>query len=343
MLNRIFKIAPFELAIDLGTANTVVIEPRRGVILNEPSVVAIETINGVKRVLAVGGEAKRMIGKTPEHIETIQPLRDGVIADIEVAELMIKHFIRQVSGGRNCLRAPLIMMCVPSGATSIEQRALSDAASNAGARAVHLILESMAAAIGAGLPVSEPMGSMVVDVGGGTTEIGILSLGGVAYTASVRVGGNKIDDAIISYVRRKHNLLIGPATAEEIKMEAVVVRRSSKARGKSFRVKGRDLVKGFPKEVSINQMQLADALEEPVGAIIKGVRVALENADPELSADIVNQGIVLTGGGALLSGLDVAIREATGLSVRVAEEPLTCVARGTARALEDWQFQKNPY
>jgi len=339
MLGRILKFASYDMAIDLGTANTIVHVPSRGIILNEPSVVAIETINGVKRVKAVGDEAKLMVGRTPAHIEAIWPLRDGVIADIEVAEAMIKYFIGKVYGRRSFLRAPEVVICVPSGATSVERRAIRDATSNAGAREVHLILEPMAAAIGAGLPVAEPIGSMVVDVGGGTTEIAVLSLRGLAYTASVRVGGDKMDDAIVSYIRRNHNLLIGDSTAERIKKEAGMARRPAERHGETLSIKGRDLVNGVPKEITINQMQIAEALSEPVGAIIEGIRIALENTAAELAADIVGQGIVLTGGGALLSGLDDAICEATGLPVMVADDPLTCVARGTVLALENEQFR----
>lgn len=327
------------MAIDLGTANTIVQVPSRDIILNEPSVVAIETINGVKRVKAVGDDAKLMVGRTPAHIEAIWPLRDGVIADIEVAEAMIKYFIGKVYGRRSFLRAPEVVICVPSGATSVERRAIRDATSNAGAREVHLILEPMAAAIGAGLPVAEPIGSMVVDVGGGTTEIAVLSLRGLAYTASVRVAGDKMDDAIVSYIRRNHNLLIGETTAERVKKEAGIARRPTEGHGKTLSIKGRDLVNGVPKEITINQMQIAEALSEPVGAIIERVRIALENTAAELAADIVDNGIVLTGGGALLSGLDDAIREATGLPVIIADDPLTCVARGTVLALENEQFR----
>jgi len=339
VLGRILKFASYDMAIDLGTANTIVHVPSRDIILNEPSVVAIETINGVKRVKAVGDDAKLMVGRTPAHIEAIWPLRDGVIADIEVAEAMIKYFIGKVHGRRSFLRAPEVVICVPSGATSVERRAIRDATSNAGAREVHLILEPMAAAIGAGLPVAEPIGSMVVDVGGGTTEIAVLSLRGLAYTASVRVAGDKMDDAIVSYIRRNHNLLIGETTAERIKKEAGIARRPTEGHGKTLSIKGRDLVNGVPKEITINQMQIAEALSEPVGAIIEGVRIALENTAAELAADIVDNGIVLTGGGALLSGLDDAIREATGLPVTIADDPLTCVARGTVLALENEQFR----
>jgi rod shape-determining protein MreB len=339
MLGRILKFASYDMAIDLGTANTIVHVPSRGIILNEPSVVAIETINGVKRVKAVGDEAKLMVGRTPAHIEAIWPLRDGVIADIEVAEAMIKHFIGKVYGRPSFLRAPEVVICVPSGATAVERRAIRDATSNAGAREVHLILEPMAAAIGAGLPVAEPIGSMVVDVGGGTTEIAVLSLRGLAYTASVRVAGDKMDDAIVSYIRRNHNLLIGETTAERVKKEAGIARRPTEGHSKTLSIKGRDLVNGVPKEITINQMQIAEALSEPVGAIIEGVRIALENTAAELAADIVDNGIVLTGGGALLSGLADAICEATGLPVMVADDPLTCVARGTVLALENEHFR----
>ena len=339
MLDRILNFASYDLAIDLGTANTIVHVPSRGVVLDEPSVVAIETVNGVNRVKAVGDEAKLMVGRTPAHIEVIWPLKDGVIADIEAAEAMIKYFIGKAYGRRHFRRAPEIVICVPSGATSVERRAIRDAASNAGARAVHLILEPMAAAIGAGLPIAEPIGSMVVDVGGGTTEIAVISLRGLAYTASVRVGGDKMDDAIASHIRRNHNLLIGDATAERIKKEAGAAIRPTDGHGKTLSIRGRDLVNGVPGEITINQMQIAEALSEPVGAIIEGVRIALENTAPELAADILDNGILLTGGGALLSGLDDAIREATGLPVMVADDPLTCVARGTVLALENEQFR----
>ena len=290
------------MAIDLGTANTVVYVRGRGIVLNEPSVVAIETINGVKRVKAVGDDAKLMMGKTPDQIEAIRPLRDGVIADIDVAEQMIKHFIQKVHGKRRFPRWPEIVICVPSGSTSVERRAIRDAASNAGARQVWLIEEPMAAAIGADMPVTEPIGSMVVDIGGGTTEVAVLSLRGLAYTTSVRVGGDKMDEAISSYVRRNHNLLIGEATAERIKKQVGIAKPPADGDGETVHIKGRDLVNGVPKEITINQRQIAEALSEPVGTIVEGVRIALENTAPELAADIVDQGIVLTGGGALLQG-----------------------------------------
>lgn len=335
IFSRLFSFMSHDMAIDLGTANTLVYVRGRGIVLNEPSVVAIETTNGVKRVKAVGEDAKLMMGKTPDSVEAIRPLRDGVIADIDVAEQMIKHFIQKVHGPRRFPRWPEIVICVPSGSTSVERRAIRDAASNAGASQVYLIDEPMAAAIGAGMPVTEPIGSMVVDIGGGTTEVAVLSLRGIAYTTSVRVGGDKMDEALTNYVRRNFNLLIGEATAERIKKEVGVARPPADGVGQTIEIKGRDLVNGVPKEISVNQGQIAEALAEPVATIVSGVRLALENTAPELAADICDQGIVLTGGGALLHGLDEVLREATGLPVAIAEEPLTCVALGTGRALED--------
>ena len=335
-LQRLMKFSSQDMAIDLGTANTVVYVRGKGIVLNEPSVVAVETINGIKRVKAVGDDAKLMMGKTPDSIEAIRPLRDGVIADIDVAEQMIKHFITKVHGGGvSPFRRPEIVICVPSGSTSVERRAIRDAASNAGASQVFLIEEPMAAAIGADMPVTEPIGSMVVDIGGGTTEVAVLSLRGVAYSTSVRAGGDKMDEAIVSYVRRHHNLLIGEATAERIKKDFGIARKPDDGVGQTIHIKGRDLVNGVPKEISINQGQIAEALAEPIGTIIEGVRIALENTAPELAADIVDQGIVLTGGGALIRELDDLLRDETGLPVTVAEDPLICVAVGTGRALED--------
>ncbi len=335
-MSRFLKFGSPNIAIDLGTANTLVYVQDRGIVLNEPSVVAIETINGVKKVKAVGDDAKMMMGKTPDSIEAIRPLRDGVIADIEIAEEMIKHFIRKVHGGkRSMLRYPEIVICVPSGSTSVEKRAIRDAASNAGASAVYLILEPMAAAIGADMPVTDPGGWMVVDIGGGTTEVAVLSLRGLAYTTSVRVGGDKMDEAIVSYVRRHHNLLIGEATAERIKKDHGCATVPADGIGETINIKGRDLVNGVPKEITITQANIAEALSEPIGAIVEGVRIALENTAPELAADIVDQGIVLTGGGALIHGLDEYLREETGLPVTIAEDPLSCVALGTGRAMEE--------
>ncbi|AHE52839.1 rod shape-determining protein [Sphingomonas sanxanigenens] len=338
VISHWFKFMSHDMAIDLGTANTVVYLRGRGIVLNEPSVVAIETLNGVKKVKAVGDDAKLMMGKTPGTIEAIRPLRDGVIADIDVAEQMIKHFIHKVHGRRR-FSWPEIVICVPSGSTSVERRAIRDAAQNAGASKVWLIEEPMAAAIGADMPVTEPIGSMVVDIGGGTTEVAVLSLRGLAYTTSVRVGGDKMDEAIVSYVRRNHNLLIGEATAERIKQEVGVAKPPIDGVGTTIQIKGRDLVNGVPKEIQVNQGQIAEALAEPVGTIVEGVRMALENTAPELAADIVDQGIVLTGGGALLQGLDEVLRDETGLPVTVADDPLTCVALGTGRALEDPVFR----
>jgi rod shape-determining protein MreB len=335
LFSRFLKFGSPNMAIDLGTANTLVYVQDRGIVLNEPSVVAIETLNGVKKVKAVGDDAKLMMGKTPDTIEAIRPLRDGVIADIEVAEAMIKHFIQKVHGRKTSFRYPEIVICVPSGSTSVERRAIRDAASNAGASQVFLIVEPMAAAIGADMPVTEPVGSMVVDIGGGTTEVAVLSLRGLAYTTSVRVGGDKMDEAIVSYVRRHHNLLIGEATAERIKKEHGTAMVPEDGYGSTIQVKGRDLVNGVPREIAISQANVAEALSEPIGAIIEAVRIALENTAPELAADIVDQGIVLTGGGALIQRIDEYLREETGLPVSVAEDPLSCVAIGTGRAMED--------
>jgi rod shape-determining protein MreB len=335
-LNRLFKLTSRGMAIDLGTANTVVYVRDRGIVLNEASVVAIETINGVKRVKAVGDGAKLMMGKTPDSIETVRPLRDGVIADIDVAEQMIKYFIHKAHGGNSRMpRWPEIVICVPSGSTSVERRAIRDAASNAGAAQVWLIEEPMAAASGAGMPVSEPIGGMVVDIGGGTTEVAVLSLRGLAYSNSVRVGGDKMDEAISSAIRRNHNLLIGEATAERIKKEAGTARSPADGEGAVIHIKGRDLVNGVPKEIAITQAQIADALSDPVARIVETVRTALENTLPELAADIVDTGIVLTGGGALLRDIDKVLADETGLPVVVAENPLICVALGAGRALED--------
>ena len=335
IFSRFFKFGSQNIAIDLGTANTLVYVQDRGIVLNEPSVVAIETINGIKRVKAVGDDAKMMMGKTPDTIEAIRPLRDGVIADFEVAEEMIKHFIRKVHNRRG-FASPMIIVCVPSGSTAVERRAIQESAESAGARKVLLIEEPMAAAIGAGLPVTEPSGSMVVDIGGGTTEVAVISLGGIVYARSVRVGGDKLDEAIISYIRRQFNLLIGESTAERIKLEiGAAAAPEDGEEGPMAEVKGRDLMNGVPREVVVSQRQVAEALAEPVGQIVDAVKTALENTPPELAADIVDKGIVLTGGGALLGRLDQVLRDATGLPVVAAEDALSCVALGTGRALED--------
>ncbi len=276
-----------------------------------------------------------MLGRTPGNIEAIRPMRDGVIADFEVAEEMIKHFIRKVHNRRSFAN-PMIIVCVPSGSTAVERRAIQESALSAGARRVYLIEEPMAAAIGAGLPVTEPTGSMVVDIGGGTTEVAVLSLGGIVYSRSVRVGGDKMDEAIIAYIRRNHNLLIGEASAERIKKEiGSACAAGRRRRATSMEIKGRDLLNGVPKEITITERQIAEALAEPVGAIVEAVKVALEATPPELAADIVDKGIVLTGGGSLLANLDRVLRDATGLPVSIADDPLSCVALGTGRVLEN--------
>ena len=338
-LPKFLRLASQDMAIDLGTVNTVVCLRDSGIVLNEPSVVAIETIDGVRRVKAVGRDAKLMMGKTPASIQAIRPLRDGVIADIDVAEQMIKHFIDKAHGGRSRLpRRPEIVVCVPSGSTSVERRAIRDAASNAGASKVWLIEEPMAAAIGAGLPVLDPVGAMIVDIGGGTTEVAILSMRGLAYSTSVRVGGDKMDEAIINAVRRKHNLIIGEATAERIKM-ALGAALPPTGDAPTLTVRGRHLAAGMPKEITISQIEVAQSLFDAVAQIISAVRTALENTAPELAADIVDSGIVMTGGGALLQRLDQALSNATGLPVVVAPDPLTCVALGAWRALEDPEYR----
>jgi rod shape-determining protein MreB len=328
-----------DMAIDLGTANTLVYVKGRGIVLNEPSVVAIINTQGKKQVLAVGDEAKMMLGRTPGNIEAIRPLRDGVIADFEIAEEMIKHFISKVHNRRS-FASPQVIIAVPSGSTAVERRAIQESAESAGARRVYLIEEPMAAAIGAGLPVTEPTGSMVVDIGGGTTEVAVLSLGGIVYARSVRVGGDKMDEAIIAFIRRNHNLLVGESSAERIKQQIGTASPPEDGNGDSMQIKGRDLMNGVPKELIINQRQISESLSEPVGAIIEAVKVALEHTAPELAADIVDKGIVLTGGGALLGNLDMVLRNATGLPVSIADEPLSCVALGTGRALEELKSLK---
>ena len=337
MLSRFFSS---DMAIDLGTANTLVYVKGRGIALNEPSVVAIDNRRGKAQVLAVGEEAKLMVGRTPGHIEAIRPLRDGVIADFEIAEEMIKHFIRKVHN-RSSFARPEVIVCVPSGSTAVERRAIEDAALQAGARKVGLIEEPMAAAIGAGLPVTEPTGSMVVDIGGGTTEVAVLSLGGIVYSRSVRVGGDKMDEAIIRYIRNTHNLLIGESSSERIKKSIGSASPPDDGDGSTLEIKGRDLMNGVPKELIISQRQIAESLAEPVGQIIEAVKTALEQTPPELAADIVDKGIVLTGGGALLGNLDNVLRHATGLPVSIGDEPLSCVALGTGRVLEDRKTLKN--
>ena len=336
-----FPFRAADIAIDLGTANTVVFLKGHGIVLAEPSVVTLETVAGVRRVRAVGDDAKLMLGKTPDNVVTVRPLRHGVIADLEIAEEMIKHFIAKAkaNAGVRLRGSPEIVLCVPSGSTVVERRAIRDAASNAGARKVWLIDEPMAAAIGANLPVTRPIGSMVVDIGGGSTEVGVLSVGGLAVTLSLRVGGDQMDDAIAAHVRRNHNLIIGEATAERIKLEigAATIERGEEPR--TARIRGRDVVRGVPTEKPIDQEEVVEALSETVGQIVEGVRSALEATAPEIAADIIEGGIVMTGGGSLLSGLDTVLAESTGLPVIRADDPLNCVARGAGRALEDLEYR----
>lgn len=340
MFSKLFGFMSADMAIDLGTANTLVYVHGQGIVLNEPSVVAITTVNGKKQVLAVGDEAKLMLGRTPGNITAIRPLRDGVIADFDVTEEMIKHFIRKVHNRRG-FASPQMVICVPSGSTAVEKRAIKESAESAGARRVELIEEPMAAAIGAGLPVTEPTGSMVVDIGGGTTEVAVISLGGIVYARSVRVGGDKMDEAIIAYIRRTQNMLIGEATAEKIKKTIGSACPPMTGEGRTMEVKGRDLMNGVPKEIIVTERMVAESLAEPVGQIIEAVKTALEHTAPELAADIVDKGIVLTGGGALLSNLDFVLRHATGLPVSIADDPLSCVAYGTGRALEEMKTLKS--
>ncbi len=340
MWNKLMGLLSADMAIDLGTANTLVYVKGKGIVLNEPSVVAIEEIRGKKQVKAVGNEAKRMLGRTPGNISAIRPMSEGVIADFEIAEEMIKYFIRKVHNRRSFV-SPLIIICVPSGATAVERRAIQESADAAGAGKVRLIEEPMAAAIGADLPVTEPTGSMVVDIGGGTTEVAVLSLGGIVYARSVRVGGDKMDAAIVSYIRRTHNLLVGESSAERIKKEIGSACPPARGEGRSVAIRGRDLMNGVPKEIVITERQIAEGLSDPVSQIVEAVKVALENTAPELAADIVDKGIVLTGGGALLNNLDQVLREATGLPVTVAENPLACVVKGTGQALEELSTFKN--
>ena len=340
MFAKVLGLLSADMAIDLGTANTLVYVKSRGIVLDEPSVVAIATVKGRKQVLAVGDEAKLMLGRTPGGIEAIRPLRDGVIADFEIAEEMIKHFIRKVHNRRS-FASPQVIVCVPSGSTAVERRAIQESAESAGARRVFLIPEPMAAAIGAGLPVTEPTGSIVVDIGGGTTEVAVLSLGGIVYSRSARVGGDKMDEAIIAYIRRNHNLLVGEGSAERIKKQIGSACAPADGEGELMEIKGRDLMNGVPKELVISERQVAESLAEPVSAIVESVKVALEHTAPELAADIVDKGIVLTGGGALLGNVDLVLRHATGLPVTLADEPLSCVALGTGRCLEEMKTLKN--
>ena len=327
-----------DLAIDLGTANTVVFAKGRGIVVSEPSVVAVvRDARGIRKVHAVGQSAKEMLGRTPGNIVAIRPMRDGVIADFEITEAMLRYFIAKVHDRKRMIR-PRIVIAVPSGITSVEKRAVRESAISAGAREVYLIEEPMAAAIGAGLPITEPSGNMIIDIGGGTTEVAVISLSGVVYSNSARVGGDKMDEAIINYVKRKYNLLIGERTAERIKI--TIGTASPTEENESMEVKGRDLVAGVPKILEIKSEEVREALSETVNQVVEAAKIALERTPPELAADIVDKGIVLVGGGALLRNLDVLLREATGLPVMLAEDPLTAVAIGTGRTLDDLSLLK---
>jgi rod shape-determining protein MreB len=331
MLNWLLGFFSSDIGIDLGTANTLVYVRDRGIVLREPSVVAIQA--GTTRVLAVGEEAKRMLGRTPGNIVAIRPLRHGVISDFEITEAMLRYFIRKVHSSRSGMVRPRVIISVPSGITEVEKRAVKESAAHAGAREVYLIEEPMAAAIGVGLPVHEPSGNMIVDMGGGTTEVAIISLAGIVQSRSVRVGGDEMDEAIIQYMKRVYNLMIGERTAEEIKMSI----GSAYPLGEelSMEVKGRDLVAGLPKTITITSEEIREALQEPVSAIVEAIRITLERCPPELSADLVDRGIVLAGGTSLLRGIEKLIAEQTGLPVHRAEDPLSAVAEGTGVVLSE--------
>ena len=338
MFKRIRGFFSNDLSIDLGTANTLIYVRGEGIVLNEPSVVAIRTHKGQKSIEAVGTDAKRMLGRTPGNITAIRPLKDGVIADFQVTEKMLQYFIAKVHQNSFVRPSPRVLVCVPCQSTQVERRAIRESAESAGGREVYLIEEPMAAAIGAGLRVDEATGSMVVDIGGGTTEIAILSLNGVVYSDSVRLGGDKFDESIVTYVRRKYGSLIGDATAERIKQEVGCAFPGSELR--EIDVRGRNLAEGVPRQFTLNSDEALEALQDPLATIVQAVKGALEQAPPELAADIAESGIVLTGGGALLRDLDKLLSEETGLPVIVADDPLTCVARGGGKALEMMDMQR---
>jgi rod shape-determining protein MreB and related proteins len=338
LFNVVLGMFSNDLAIDLGTANTLVYLKGKGIVVSEPSVVAVQKdAMGQRKVLAVGKEAKKMLGRTPGSIVAIRPMKDGVIADFDITEEMLRYFIHQVHKRKTLVR-PRIVICVPSGITQVEKRAVKESAESAGAREVYLIEEPMAAAIGAGLPITEASGNMIVDIGGGTTEVAVISLAGIVYAKSVRVGGDKLDESIVQYMKRKYNLLIGERTAEQIKIEIGSAHPDGEVR--SMEVKGRDLVSGIPKTMEIDSDEIRDALSETVNAIVEAVRIALERTPPELAADIVDKGIVLAGGGALLRNLDVLLREETGLPVVIAEDPLSCVVLGSGKVLDEIDLLK---
>lgn len=336
MFKKLFSIRSNDIGIDLGTANTLVNVKDQGIVLREPSVVAINS--GTNEVLAVGDDAKRMLGRTPGNIVAIRPLKDGVIADFEVTEAMLRHFIRKVNNNRRRSN-PRIVIAVPSGITEVERRAVRESAEQAGAREVYLIEEPMAAAIGVGLPVQDAAGNMVVDIGGGTTEVAIISLSGIVYSRSVRTAGDELDESIIQYMKRAYNLMIGERTAEEIKIR--LGSAAPMAKETSMEVKGRDLVAGLPKTITITSQEIREAMADPLNTIVDAVRTTLERCPPELAADLVDRGIVLAGGGALLRGLDKLLREETGLPVHVAEDPLSAVAEGTGKALSEISFLRH--
>ncbi|MFI3136397.1 MAG: rod shape-determining protein [Methylococcaceae bacterium] len=334
MFKRIRGLFSNDLSIDLGTANTLIYIPGQGIVLNEPSVVAIkeDRVRGTKSVAAVGTEAKLMLGRTPSNITAIRPLKDGVIADFAVTERMLRYFIEKVHENKLFRPSPRILICVPCGSTQVERRAIRESAAMAGAREVYLIEEPMSAALGAGMPVNEAMGSMVLDIGGGTSEVAVISLNGIVYSSSVRIGGDRFDDAIVNYVRRNYGTLIGDATAEKIKHQIGAAYPGSAV--KEIEVTGRNLAEGIPRSFTLNSNEILEALQEPLSGIVSAVRLALEQTPPELGADVANKGIILTGGGALLKDIDRLIAEETGLPVHIAEDPLTCVARGGGIVLE---------
>ena len=335
LINYLTQWYSTDLAIDLGTANTLIYAKGQGVVLNEPSVVAIQQVAGVgnkKNVIAVGHEAKSMLGRVPYSIKAIRPMKDGVIADFTVTEQMLKHFIRSIHSKSIMRPSPRIVICVPSGSTQVERRAIRESALGAGASEVYLIEEPMAAAIGAGLPVADACGSMVVDIGGGTTEVGIISLGGMVYKGSVRIGGDKFDEAIINYIRRNFGMLIGEPTAEALKQQIGSAYHGSEVH--EMKITGRNLGQGLPQSFSVSTAEILEALTDPLNGLVMSIKIALENTPPELSSDIAERGIVLTGGGALLRDLDQMISEETGLPVLLADDPLTCVVRGCGMALE---------
>ena len=335
MFNFLRGIFSNDLSIDLGTANTLIYVREKGIVLNEPSVVAIRRDGGkinAKSILAVGADAKKMLGRTPGHIEAIRPLKDGVIADFTVTEKMLQYFIHSAHGATLFKPSPRVLVCVPCGSTQVERRAIHDSASNAGARTVYLIEEPMAAAIGAGMPVSDPRGSMVLDIGGGTTEVAVISLNGIVFSDSVRIGGDRFDESIVSYVRRNYGSLIGEATAERIKHEIGCAYPAEEKT--ELEVRGRNLAEGIPRSFTLNSNEILESLQEPLAGIVGAVKNALEKTPPELGSDVAERGLILTGGGALLQGLDRLLMEETGLPVLLAEDPLTCVARGGGRYLE---------